>query len=101
MSPPYSLTNLHAFLSHNSSHEIKVLDLNVKFHALKFPEGQKYFQSNEWENYEEFAQEYRHKTKEVYSKNNWDVVKGKTPEYFDELLDNSEEILKQLLYSTL
>ena len=86
VSPPYSLTNLHAFLSHNSNQEIKILDLNVKFHALKFKEGQKYFQGNEWDNYETYANDYHNLTKDVYSKNNWDVVHGERPEYFNELL---------------
>ena len=54
VSPPYSLTNLHAFLSHNSKQEIKVLDLNIKFHQLKFKDAQQYFQLGKWKNYENY-----------------------------------------------
>ncbi len=86
VSPPYSLTNLHAFLSNNCKHQIDVLDLNIKFHALKFPEAKKYYQSNDWEDYEEFSQKYHQSTKVVYSGNNKKVVNGEEPEYFDELL---------------
>ncbi len=91
VSPPYSLTNLHAFLTHNSSAEIKVLDLNIKYHALKFPDAQKYFQSRNWEDYEKFATQYHQKTKEVYTENNKKVVNGELPEYFDELLQEIKD----------
>ncbi len=87
VSPPYSLTNLHAFLSHNSSHRVSVLDLNIKFHLLKFGEYQEFFQSDNWNEYETKAQEYHQLTKKVYSENNSRVVKGVLPEYFDELLE--------------
>ena len=91
VSPPYSLTNLHAFLQNNSKHNIKVLDLNIKFHALKFPEAQKYFQSTNWEDYEQVAQEYHNKTKQVYAENNKKVVNDEKPEYFNELLQQIKD----------
>jgi radical SAM superfamily enzyme YgiQ (UPF0313 family) len=91
VSPPYSLTNLHAFLKNNSNANINVLDLNIKFHQYKFPEYQKYFQSTNWEDYEKTANEYHKLTKEVYAQNNAKVVKGDTPEYFDELKKQIED----------
>ena len=86
VSPPYSLTNLHAFLSHNSKQEIKVLDLNIKFHQLKFKDAQQYFQLGKWKNYEKEASKYHKLSAKVYSENNSLIVKGEEPEYFDELL---------------
>ncbi len=50
-SSPYSLTNLYVFLSNNGSADVSVLDLNIKFHTLKFPEANTYFQSNTRETY--------------------------------------------------
>ena len=86
VSPPYSLTNLHAFLSHNSKQEIKVLDLNIKFHQLKFKDAQQYFQLDKWGDYEKEASKYHKLSAKVYSENNSLIVKGEEPEYFDELL---------------
>lgn len=90
VSPPYSLTNLHAFLSNNSNADVDVLDLNVKFHNLKFPEAKKYFQSVDWTDYEEFSSKYHALTKKVYTENNKKVVEGLEPEYFEELLSEIE-----------
>ena len=105
VSPPYSLTNLHAFLSNNCKEEIKVLDLNIEFHKMKFPKFQKYFQSQSLEDYENIATNYHKESKEVYSKNNWEVVHGKSPEYFDLLLkkinDEKPDIVAfSLVYSS-
>jgi len=86
VSPPYSLTNLHSFLSHNSKQEIKVLDLNAQFHTFKFPEYKKYFQSSSWNDYEKIANEYHQLTKKTYSENNKKIVGGEKPEYFTDLL---------------
>ncbi|PIN74148.1 hypothetical protein COV20_00860 [Candidatus Woesearchaeota archaeon CG10_big_fil_rev_8_21_14_0_10_45_16] len=91
VSPPYSLTNLQAFLSHNSSHEIKVLDLNVKFHHYKFQDAQEYFRSGQWNDYEEVAQKYHDLTRKVYSENNSQVVQSQKPEFFAEMLKSIED----------
>ena len=48
-SPPYSITNLYAFLKANYEGKVEVLDLNLEFHKLKFPEYQKYFHDGNWE----------------------------------------------------
>ena len=86
VSPPYSLTNLHSFLQCNSSSSFKVLDLNIEFHKLKFPDYLQYFQSNEWDDYNEVSSSYKKLTKEVYAKNNAKVVNGLEPEFFSEML---------------
>ena len=49
-SPPYSLTNLYSFLKANSKHKIDVLDLNLEFHKLKFPEEHKYYKEQLYRN---------------------------------------------------
>ena len=87
VSPPYSITNLFSFLKNNSHHEVKVLDLNLQFHWLKFPEQGKYFCLGKWDDYEKIANEYQQLTKKVYSENNRLVVEGKRPEFFAELLE--------------
>ncbi|MFH1276742.1 MAG: B12-binding domain-containing radical SAM protein [Candidatus Woesearchaeota archaeon] len=85
-SPPYSLTYLYSFLKANSKHQISVLDLNLEFHKLKFPQYQKYYQGTEWDDYDKKSKEYHEVTKEVYSKNNHAVVDGENPELLSELL---------------
>jgi len=105
VSPPYSLTNLHSFLSHNSSHEIKVLDLNLQFHQLKFATYADYFQSSNWQEYEKIANEYHKSTKEIYAQNNKLVVQGSTPEFYDQLLasiksEQADIIAFSIVYSS-
>ncbi|MFC1691593.1 B12-binding domain-containing radical SAM protein [Nanoarchaeota archaeon] len=87
-SPPYSLANLYSFLKTNSKANIDVLDLNLEFHKLKFPEFQSYYQDiSVWENYETKTTEYNKLSSTCYSENNKKVVKGETPECFAELLN--------------
>ena len=97
VSPPYSLTNLHAFLTNNSNADVKVLDLNVKFHALKFADEQKYFQNKDWEDYEKKAQAYHNLTKEVYARENLKVVKSSKQEHSDHSLRNTPEYFDEML----
>jgi len=85
-SPPYSITNLYSFLKNNSKEDIEVLDLNLEFHKLKFPEYQEYY-SGAMEDYDKTTTEYRKSTAKTYAINNKAVVKGKTPEFFDEILE--------------
>jgi radical SAM superfamily enzyme YgiQ (UPF0313 family) len=105
VSPPYSLTNLYGFLSQNSSHEIKVLDLNLEFHRLKFKDSGKYFQSTDWSDYEKKSNKYHQATKKVYAENNSLVVQGKKPAYFQEILErinkeNADLIAFSIVYSS-
>jgi uncharacterized Fe-S cluster-containing MiaB family protein len=97
-SPPYSITALHSFLTHNSKHEFKVLDLNLKFHELKFPDAKKCFQDeNECADYNEKAKQFLQTTKKCYSKNNNLVVKGETPELFSELFKSISNDMPDLV----
>ncbi len=86
-SPPYSVAQLYSFLKGNTNAEIEVLDLNLEFHKLKFSTYQKYYHHlKKWQSYDEITTEYHRLTSKVYSENNKMVVKGKKPEYFQELL---------------
>jgi len=110
VSPPYSITNLFSFLKNNSDHEIKVLDLNLEFHWLKFPEYGGYFRSGKWRDYEnsdyeKIATGYQQLTKKVYAENNRLVVEGKQPDFFRELLEKitsekADIIAFSLVYSS-
>ncbi len=85
-SPPYSVTYLYSFLKANCKHNIEVLDLNLEFHKLKFPEYQKYYQDMKWKDYDKITNDYNKLTKKTYSENNKKVVNNKKPELFKELL---------------
>ncbi|MEK6867319.1 MAG: B12-binding domain-containing radical SAM protein, partial [Nanoarchaeota archaeon] len=88
-SPPYSLPHLSSFLKANCTDQITVdvLDLNILFHTLKFPEFQAYFKdTTKWADYERITDDYHQKTEKVYSENNWKVVHAETPEFFAALL---------------
>ncbi|MFC1740964.1 B12-binding domain-containing radical SAM protein [Nanoarchaeota archaeon] len=92
-SPPYSITNIHAFLKNNlpEEHTIEVLDLNIEFHKRMFPEQQKYYQkmlkNYDTKKYDNITNDYKKVSKQTYSRNNKNVVEGGRPELFDELLD--------------
>ncbi len=86
-SSPYSITYLYSFLKHNCHEEITVLDLNLEFHKLKFPQYQRYYHDNtQWNNYEDITTAYHHETEKIYAENNKKVVHGEKPELFYELL---------------
>ncbi|MFH1316024.1 MAG: B12-binding domain-containing radical SAM protein [Candidatus Woesearchaeota archaeon] len=87
--PSYSLTAMHSFLQSNCYNGIKldVLDLNIVFHSLKFPDFQQYFKDkNKWSEYGQKSEEYIRLSGSVYSQNNSAVVNGDKPEFFDQLL---------------
>ena len=96
-SPPYSITNIHAFLKNNlpQQHTIESIDLNLEFHKLKFSRYQHYCKtlktSFNREEYEKATNEYRQQTKEAYADNNKAVVEGKDPELLDEMLKKITE----------
>ncbi len=98
VTPPYSVTNLKAFLDANldsKTHETKCIDLNAKFHVLKFPEYHEFYSTVNFEDRNEFnmnkyelkTNEYANVSKTVYSKNNKGVVNGENPEFLDELTE--------------
>lgn len=82
-SPSYSITNLYSFLKKNNC-DAEVLDLNLEFHRLKFPEFRKQFHN--LDNYDSKAKEFIRLSAKTYSENNRKVVDGEKPEFFDELL---------------
>ena len=67
---PYSISGLKAFISANSNIKVKALDLNAKFHNLK--------------GFTTLDKIYR--ALPVYEMNNRDILRGRKPEFFDELL---------------
>ncbi|MBN1544231.1 radical SAM protein [Candidatus Woesearchaeota archaeon] len=86
-SPPYSVTYLYSFLKANSKLDVSVLDLNLEFHRLRFPEYLKYYQDmTKWDDYDLKTSEYKQLTKRAYSENNKRVVAGGKPEFFEELI---------------
>ncbi len=89
--PPYSITNLKNFLENNLTikNEINLLDLNLKFHKLKFSEFGKYFSSVKKisKAYENKLDKYLFLSRKCYSKNNKLILNNKKPEMFDNLLD--------------
>lgn len=94
-SPPYSITNLHAFLKNNlpDSHKVSAIDLNIEFHKLKFPKFQSEFKKKlDQSHYQNTVKDFLAHSKKTYSENNKIVVelsKGKSenqPEFFSELL---------------
>ncbi len=89
-SPPYSLTHLNAKLGN----KCEILDLNVKFHNLKFPEFRDFFRQKNWnlKEYAEQCKEYDYVSGKCYSENNKKIIHQETPELFKELL---QEILSR------
>jgi hypothetical protein len=89
-SPPYSITNLYCFLKKNGV-DAEMLDLNIKFHDLKFGSYKDYFQNfiNKYDanEYNNMSKKFIQETKEVYMANNKKVVDSLKPELFDEFFE--------------
>ncbi|MBU0535542.1 MAG: cobalamin B12-binding domain-containing protein, partial [Nanoarchaeota archaeon] len=97
-SPPYSITNLYTFLKNNCKDKVDVLDLNLEFHKLKFPEFQRYYHDiKNWGDYDPKTAEYKSLTSKVYSDNNKKVVNGKKPELFEELLNKIKNLKPDII----
>lgn len=92
LSPPYSVTNLYAFLKANLSKDfgLDVLDLNIEFHNRKFKSYKDYFKNikNKFnaDEYLKITKEYNLLTGKIYSDNNGKVVDGLKPEFFDDFV---------------
>lgn len=84
-SPPYSLTNLNAKLGNKCG----ILDLNVRFHNLKFKDYGIFFRQGNWDlkEYAQLSKIYDDLSSKCYSENNKKVRSGGKPELFKELLD--------------
>ncbi|MFW6383385.1 MAG: B12-binding domain-containing radical SAM protein [Nanoarchaeota archaeon] len=67
---PYSIVGLKSFIEANSSIKVKAVDLNAKFHKLKGLT----------------TLDKIYKALPIYERNNRDMLDGKNPEFFDELL---------------
>ncbi|MDD4307268.1 MAG: radical SAM protein [Thermoplasmata archaeon] len=87
--PPHSITYLASFISANSNTEVKCLDLNAKFHRLRFPDIYRRLEkARESINpYSEMLEKYSSSAKKVHRKNNLRLSEGEEPELFQELLE--------------
>jgi len=85
---PYSITYISSFLQSNSTIDSQCIDLNAKFHRMRFPEF--YKKVNNKLSVEEFGKilgEFNKVSREVYALNHNRIVNNKKPELFDELLE--------------
>lgn len=95
VSPPYSITNLSAFLKKNGV-ENEVLDLNQKYHSIRFPKYKTYFQNFNKDfkkaEYDRIYNEFKVESEEDYRINNKQVIQDKNISHFKEIF---EEILSK------
>ena len=90
---PYSLSYLKNFLENNLEIDVKCIDLNAKFHCLKFSHF--YEQLHACKNkkpynlqsYVNLLKTQLQESRDIYSQNNWKVVEGDAPEFFLEMID--------------
>ncbi len=92
--PPYSITNIDAFLKANlpKEHSSELFDANIFFHTLKFSSFKKSFQKINLNLYDEIADRFIKKSGKTYAENNALVVDGTIPEFFEDVL---HEILRR------
>jgi radical SAM superfamily enzyme YgiQ (UPF0313 family) len=84
---PYSITYLNSFLRANSEMKSQCIDLNAKFHRMRFPEF--YKSVTKIKSIEEFGkvlEEFNNKSREIYAHNHKLILGDKKPEFFRELL---------------
>jgi hypothetical protein len=83
--PPYSITYLESFLTANSDAEVKCLDLNARFHRMKFAGLYKTLEKSRADlaSYSELLEKLSSKSRKVQRENN---SMADTPELFGELL---------------
>jgi len=107
--PPYSTTNLYAFIRDNSEFEVEVLDLNLAFHLEKFGKYKEYYRNlskdYDKEEYSKVSLAYRQETKKLYSENSKKIIKGEKPDLFDESLAkvlerNPDVVAFSIVYSS-
>lgn len=95
--PPFSITNLYAFLSNNldeKKYKIDILDLNIEFHNWAFPKEKIYFQNIKnlkSKDYDKLTEEYKIKSSKLYSKNNKLILNNKKPDFFDEIINEIDK----------
>lgn len=95
---PYSLSYLKNFLENNLEGETKCLDLNAKFHTLKFPKLYAELKAIKKMNpynlplFAKLLETLEEQSRGIYKENNRNVVESKEPEFLKELV---EEITKE------
>ncbi len=92
--PPHSITYLAGSIKANSDIKVKCLDLNAKFHRMKFPALYKRLEKSRdsINPYSEMLEKYSSSAKKVHRQNNLMMSEGDGPELFREML---ELILKE------
>jgi hypothetical protein len=107
--PPYSITNIYAFLKAQGMEDVAVLDLNIKFHGRRFLRFREYFcrinETYDAGTYSKITSEFREESKEVYGTSNNAVVDGGLPELFGELfteviLNKPDTVALSIVYSS-
>ena len=89
---PYSLAYLKSFLEQNCQAEIKVLDLNAKFHRLRFPKQYQELQrSMSSEEYAQLLTTFDKLSRPIYAENNKKVIRNELPDHFADMVRHIEE----------
>jgi len=89
---PYSLAYLKNFLDNNVDIDVQALDLNAKFHRIRFPEY--YAQLGDAqtkESYGELLTAFDKTSRPVYAENHKRVMHGGLPDCFAEIIQYIEE----------
>lgn len=87
---PYSISYLKSFLKDNieSNFEAKCIDLNAKWHKLKFSNLYKDLKTtNNIEEYGKRLNDFREQSGQIYYDNHQLILNNKEPEYFNEIID--------------
>ncbi|PIN87338.1 hypothetical protein COV19_00455 [Candidatus Woesearchaeota archaeon CG10_big_fil_rev_8_21_14_0_10_44_13] len=86
-SPSYSITHLRSFLKSNCDEDIEAIDLNIEFHKIRFPGYKGYYGDiSNWDDYKDTTDDFNRLSLKTYSDSNRDVVNGKKPALFDDML---------------
>lgn len=84
---PYSISNLKGFLKENLLIDAKCLDLNAKFHRLRFPKIYAELKNADLHiAYPKLLEEFDLESRPLYKENNRRVSDGAKPELFEEML---------------
>src|SRR3989338_7792068 len=103
---PYSISYIRNFVENNLKIEVKCLDLNAKFHKLRFP---KYYpelkQQQDIISYGKVLAEFENEAREVYAQNHKAVIVGTEPELLAEMLqlitdEKAEYVAFSLVYNS-
>ena len=81
---PYSISHLKGHFK--KSYDTECLDINAKFHVLRFPLYYKNLKKKTNKEYAEFLTAFEAESRKAYGENNRAVVSGKKLELFNEML---------------